>query len=265
MAKANAFSGIVEPYQAAIHRYETQAGALRSRISGPGAVSPRLELADLMLDIASHHIVVRNIFHFYQGRLRDEDLNEARKALHRSLSCLEELVSPGVDVSPSENVSALQDVSAERRYRLIRKMGLAVSLLEHASGDSARWKWSLLDFEGRHAAVAKNILDYRNLIAQLDPRSPDYESVSFHLRLLKKLLAQVAKRYREKYELYSHLREDFQKGIDFLNALKRVHVFVGERGEAEEIKKTVDAWTAKLLQDNKLRRRSGSGGASGRG
>jgi hypothetical protein len=110
--------------------------------------------------------------------------------------------------------------------------------------------------ESRHAATALNILDIKNAFTSLDPRSPDYEPTILHLRLLKKLLYQAAAQYREKYELSSQIPEDIQQGINFLNALRRVHIALGEHGEAEELRKTVEAWTGKMAQDAKTRKLS---------
>jgi DNA mismatch repair ATPase MutS len=67
--------------------------------------------------------------------------------------------------------------------------------------------------------------------------------------MTKNLLARAAERYREKYELSNHAVEDFQQAIGFLNALRRIHVVLNERDEAEEIKKKTDVWTAKLKED----------------
>jgi len=68
---------------------------------------------------------------------------------------------------------------------------------------------------------------------------------------MKKLFIQAADRYREKYELLTNRADDFKMGINFLNALKRVHILLGERSEAETLKKKVDIWTSKLEVDTK--------------
>ena len=133
-------------------------------------------------------------------------------------------------------------------------MGLTLSLLEHAFGENNKWKWSFVDFEGRHAAIVRNIIDMRSLAVNMDPRSSEYTATVFHVRMVKKLFAQVAARYRERYELSTQNSGDFRRAIDFLNALRRMYRTLGERSEAEELKKTIDAWTAKLTQDARLRK-----------
>jgi hypothetical protein len=255
---------IINPYKDTIDTFVAREEVLLAKIAGDPSqeVSIKLELVNLMLDLASHYILINNVFLFFHGAQREGSLNEARKALFKSLMYLEDLVTNWVDVAFTdleEKLAALEGVSAVSRYRLIRKMGLAILLLEYACGENNKWKWSFVDLEGRHAAAVRNIIDIKNLVMNLDPRSPDYEPMVMHLRMVKKLLARAAKRYRERYELSTHLPEDFQRGINFLNALRRIHIILSERGEAEELKKTVDAWTAKLSQDSKTRQRSSLG------
>jgi hypothetical protein len=108
-----------------------------------------------------------------------------------------------------------------------------------------------VELEGRYATVAKNILDLKSAVVNTDPRSPDYEPTVRHLALIKKILLQAADRYREKYELSTGRIDDFKMGINFINALKRLHILLGEREGVETLKKKADIWTAKLEKDHK--------------
>jgi hypothetical protein len=150
-----------------------------------------------------------------------------------------------------DKLAGIAALDAASRYLLVRKTGLAVQLLEDAFGDNSRWKWSFVELDGRYAVVAKNILDLKKAAANTDPRSPDYEPTMYHLRLIKKLLAQAADRYREKYELSTKNDEDFQTGIRYLEALHRFYRVVGTREEAELAKKKIEVWKARLEADVK--------------
>jgi hypothetical protein len=108
-----------------------------------------------------------------------------------------------------------------------------------------------VELEGRFATITKNIFDLKNAVANTDPRSPSYEPTVYHLRLIKKLLMQAADRYREKYELSTNRIDDFKQGINFLSALRRIHVLMGDRDEAETVKKKYEIWSAKLEADIK--------------
>ncbi|MDR1411444.1 MAG: hypothetical protein LBI91_04495 [Spirochaetaceae bacterium] len=251
----------IAPYTEAINAGLGKEKRLLDNLSGNSrdAALARLNLADEMFNIVSHYVLECRVFQRICKKHNEDLLGEARRALHKGIVYIENLVSPLVDVPFSDyedKIAMLSGVSGERRYLVIRKMGLAIDLLKDLAGYSSKWRWVFVDFEGRLAASAKNIIDMRNMVANLSPRSEEYEATVFHLRMAKKLLAQAAERYREKYELSSQISEDFQQAINFLNALKRLHILLNERSDAEEIKKTVEAWSNKLKED--IRRKRGS-------
>ena len=219
-----------------------------------GAAYKRLNLADEMLNLASNYVVMNGISVVMLGVKNEEALNEARKALYKCVIYLEEVVTGLVDVPYSDYEEKLAEIASFdslKRYALIRKLGFAIRLVEDAYGDNTKWKWSFVELEARFAAVAKNIFDLKNAVANLDPRAADYEVCVYHLRTMKKLLMQAADRYREKYELSTNRFDDFKQAIGFLNALRRIHVLVGDREEAETVKKKAEIWSAKLETDQK--------------
>jgi hypothetical protein len=188
-------------------------------------------------------------------KLRNEEaLNDGRKSLYKAVIYLEEVVSNLVDAPFSEyeeRLAQIVSIDAKRRYLLVRRLGLALRLLENAYGDNTKWKWAFVELEGRYAAAAKNIIDLKKAVANTDPRSPDYESTVRHLRMIKKLFLQAADRYREKYELSTNRIDDFKMGITFLTGLRRLHIILGEKEDAETIKKKLDIWSTKLELDLK--------------
>ena len=214
----------------------------------------RLTLSDEMISLASNYIIQSGISLSMLKLRSEEALNDGRKSLYKSVIYLEEVVSPMVDAPYSEYEDRLLEIApvdAAKRYGLIRRMGLAIQLLENAYGDNTKWRWAFVELEGRYAAVAKNIVDLKTAVTNTDPRSPEYEPTMYHLRLMKKLLAQAADRYREKYELSTNRIDDFKMGIHFLNSLKRIHILLGDRSDAETVKKKAEIWSAKLEVDMK--------------
>jgi hypothetical protein len=246
----------IKPYRDAIVAISAREKSLLVVIQkDPGnAAFKRLALAEEMLNIASYHILISLVS---QSRLKIKEenaLNDGRKSLYKSVIYLEEVVSNYVDAPYSdyeEKLAEIASLDAARRYLLVRKMGLAIQLLENAYGDNTKWRWSFVELEGRFAAVAKNILDLKNAVVNTDPRSPNYEPTVYHLRMIKKLLMQAADRYREKYELSTNRIDDFKQGINFLSALRRIHVLMGDREEVETVKKKLEIWSAKLETDIK--------------
>jgi hypothetical protein len=214
----------------------------------------RIALADDMLSLASNYIVVNGVSLAVLGTKNEEALNEARKSIYKCIIYLERVVSNYIDAPFSdyeEKLAGIAAMDAAARYLLVRKIGLAIQLLEDSYGDNSKWKWSFVELEGRFAAVTKNIMDLKKTVANTDPRSPEYEPTVYHLRLIKKLLSQTADRYREKYELSTKNIEDFNMGIRFLSALRRLYSILGPREEAEMTRKKLDIWSAKLEADIK--------------
>jgi hypothetical protein len=246
----------IKPYRDAIVAIGAREKSLLMVIQkDPGnAAFKRLALAEEMLNLVSYQILISLVS---QSRLKVKEenaLNDGRKSLYKSVIYLEEVVSNYVDVPYSdyeEKLAEIVSLDAAKRYLLVRKMGLAIQLLENAYGDNTKWRWSFVELEGRFATVAKNILDLKNAVVNTDPRSPNYEPTVYHLRMIKKLLMQAADRYREKYELSTNRIDDFKQGINFLSALRRIHVLMGDREDAETVKKKLEIWSAKLETDIK--------------
>jgi hypothetical protein len=218
------------------------------------APSKKLALSDQMLNLTSNYIAINGVSQAVLKVKNEEALNDARKSLYKAVIYLEEVVSGYID-SPfsdyEEKLAAIWSFNQNQRYDLIRKLGFSIDLLERAYGDNSKWRWTFVEMEGRFAAVAKNMLDLRAVLKNSSPESVYYDSTVYHLRLVKKLLAQSADRYREKYELSTSQMSDFKTGISFLGALKRLHIILAESEEAEELKKKHAIWSAKLDADMK--------------
>jgi hypothetical protein len=252
----NRYQEIIKPYRDVIVDISSREKNILLGIQKePGGTAfKRLSLVDEMLNLASYQIIISLVS---QSRLKVKEenaLNDGRKSLYKSVIYLEEVVTNYVDApfgDYEEKLAEIASLDAAKRYLLVRKVGLAINLLENAYGDNTKWKWSFVELEGRFAAAAKNIIDLKNAVANTDPRSPNYEPTVYHLRMIKKLLNQAADRYREKYELSTNRIDDFKQGINFLNALRRIHVLLGDREDAETAKKKLEIWSAKLETDIK--------------
>jgi hypothetical protein len=247
------------PYREMINEIIRKETTLSNDVSGDRKETARirLKLAEEMFNLASCYIVECKIFLRFFGKHDADLLDKARKALFKGVNYIEDIVSPWIDVPFSEyegKLAMLSGISGEKRYLIIRKMGLVLDLLKDVFGDSSKWKWSFVTLEGRIAVAAKNMLNMKNMVANLDLQSEEREVTIFHLRRVKKLLAQAAEHYRGKYELASRNTEDFQRAINFLDALRRLHILLNERSEADDIKKTVEVWTNKMNDDLRKRK-----------
>ncbi|MDR0569509.1 MAG: hypothetical protein LBG87_09935 [Spirochaetaceae bacterium] len=234
---------------AGISKWEAQ---MLEELEQRDSASKRFALAEGMFNLTSYHILLNSISQAVLRINNEEALGEARKSISRGFGYLEDLVTGYVDAPFSdyaEKVAALEGVDGNRRYNLVRKIGLAIQLFQNSYRDNSKWRWTFVETEGRFAAIAKNLIDMANINANLDPRSSVYESTAYHLRLIKRLLNEASDRYRERYEQATNHINDFQASLNFMNALRRLHIILGESGEAETIKKKVDVWEAKMQGD----------------
>jgi len=228
--------------------------ASESKKDTPEAALNKLTLADEMLNLTSNYIAINGISQTILKSKNEEVLNDARKSLYKAIIYLEEAVTNYIDVpfSDYENkLNLLESFDENQRYQLIRKVGLAIDLLEHAYGDNSKWRWTFVEMEGRFATVSKNIMDLRHVMEYSTFESPYYDSTTYHLKLMKRLLSQSADRYREKYELSTGQIPDFKTGISYLGALRRLHVLLAESEDAESVKKKIAIWKTKLETDHK--------------
>jgi hypothetical protein len=246
----------VKPFKESIDKYLKHEQVVLSVLKKgtEGAAFKRLTLVDEMISLASNYIILSGVY-LSMLKVRNEDaLNDGRKSLYKAIIYLEEVVGNLVDApfaDYEEKLAAIASVEAKRRYLLVRRLGLAIQLLENAYGDNTKWRWAFVELEGRFAVAVKNIIDLKTAAVNTDPRSPAYDPTVRHLQLVKRLLSQAADRYREKYELSTNRIDDFKAAINFLSALRRFHLMLGEKNESETVKKKLDIWTTKLEVDLK--------------
>jgi len=219
-----------------------------------GAAYKRLVLAESTLDLCSWYVLVNTLSVSLLGIKNEDYLLEARKTLVRAIKYLEDTVTGYLDVPFSDyeaKLEEIRDFDVDNRYRLARKLGFAVQSLEDAFGDNSKYSASFIELWGKMAAVSKNLVNLKTAIADTDFSSPSRNTVLSHLGLVKSLFQRSADKYREQYELYTHKQDDFRKAIVYLQALRRLHVVLAERDEAETLKKKIEIWTSKLEADQK--------------
>ena len=237
---------------------EKQVLAAISKSAEKAAVM-RIALADEMLYLASIYIAKSSLSAAVLNSKNEDALNDARKTIYRALIYVEETVSNYVDAPFTDYADKVEQIASlpeTQRYYLVRKFGLTIQMLEDAYGDNTKWRWTFVEIEARFATIAKNIMDLKTATKDgLDPYSPDYDVTVYHLRLIKKLLSQAANRYREKYELSTARMDDFRLAINYLLALRRIHIILNERDDAEEVKRKADIWQDKMEKDIKKKKK----------
>lgn len=261
------FNGRVQQYKREIEALEQRSRSIEQSITDgdPGAGVKRFTVAQKRLSIASHLLVMNAASENLLGVKNEKYLGDARKICYDAVIKLEEAVSGYVDVPFSEyedRHEALADLTTAQRYNVSRKLGFTITAVEDSYGKDSKWHWSFVELEGRLAAVVKNLMNLRTVVAGLDPRVEGYQERLAHLELAKRLLQRAADRYREKYELSTHRADDFRQAIAYLNALRRIHMVLGEADDSERVKKQAGVWKTRMEADEQSResgRRSSAG------
>lgn len=222
-----------------------------------GAPYKLLTLADERLNVASYLLLQNTLSVTLLGVKNEAYLNDARKSCYQAVIYLEEVVTPAIDApfsDYSDRLMAIDGFEDDTRYHLVRKAGFAIQSVEAAFGQNSKWRWSFVELEGRYAAVAKNLINFKTFVAGMDPQVDGYASRMAHLDLVQRLLERAADRYREKYELSTLRIDDMKRGIAFLHALKRIHTLLGSVDDAEAVKRKAEVWKAKMDADEKAQR-----------
>lgn len=214
----------------------------------------RLVLADDSLNMVSYYLIMNQLSLTFLGVKNEGMLNDARKRCYQAIIYLEQVVTDYIDVPFSEyedNLEKIDDFDDNQRFDLLKKLGFSIDSVKDGYGDNNKWKWSFVEVEGRFGTIAKNLINLKTFVAGMDPRVEGYETRLKHLSMVKDLLNDSAKRYREKYELSTFRIDDFKKAIQYLSALRRLVAMLGEAGSNEELKKKIEIWKAKMEADQR--------------
>ena len=215
----------------------------------------KILLCEDMIYVASLYMAINTLSLKLLDVKNNDALNDARKIIYKAIIYLEDIVTDGIDIAFAElapYLQKIQNITIARRFNIIKKLGLAITMLKDAFGDNSKWKWSFVEIEGRFGVVAKNLIDMKNSVKDyFDPRSENYETTVLYIRLILKQMEDSATAYRDKYETSSRRIDDMRNGIKFLLALRKLHIAMGNSEQAEEVKKKALVWKDKMDSDQK--------------
>lgn len=251
------FNKKIAPYKdqinEALNKDKNMVALVQKDSSGIGY--KKILLCENQIYISTLWITINNLSVELLDTKNNDALNDARKSLYKAVISLEDIVTPTIDCQFSEiedKVAQIANIPLEKRFTLVKKLGLAIRLLIDAYGDNTKWKWSFVELQGRFATVAKNMLDMKQACKDyFDPRAMDYDNTVFYIRLILRLLDSSATGYRDRYELSTHRIDDMRAAINFLLALRRLQILIGMKDEAEDIKKKALVWKEKMESDHK--------------
>ena len=108
-----------------------------------GVEYKKLILAEQMIYIATLYNAINSASVKILEVKNNDALNEGRKILYKAIIYLEEVVTNLINVAQSEisdNIDAISNTPLEKRYYLVRKLGLAIQMIIDAFGDNSKWK-----------------------------------------------------------------------------------------------------------------------------
>lgn len=181
-------------------------------------------------------------------------LNEARKEFYKLIQVLEEILGSDIERTLSDNdkyLSKISSITPDILLEIVNRLIDIFNKIISSLGENSKWKWSFVELYGRIAVINQNIISFTDIQKNRDPRKPYYKERQALLYICKDSLNEAAKQYRQKYELSTHVPGDLLKCIEFLSALRKIHVLFGEVDEAQKLQTTIDASKARLTAEEK--------------
>ena len=205
------------------------------------AAQSRYKLANSMIDLASMHFHINELSIHLLNIKNDEPLVEARKAIYKSITYLEEIVTNSLNTSFSEyaeSTALLADISIRDKFLLVRKIGLAIDLVAASFNDSSKWKSTFVELQGRLAIVAKNMVDMPELVREFfDLQSDEHPMAVHYMETLKTLFAKSIEDYNDRFDLITHSPDDLRLGANFADAYVRILTAISDNEAIAENKK----------------------------
>ncbi len=196
----------------------------------------------------------------------DTAQTSARKTFSLIIQTLEETVGNDVDrtllandeylahidrFTPAQILSLIQQL-----YSLLDEIKLKVGGIGETDSDGkvksggSKWRWLMVDFQGRLAIITKNITSFSDIARLRDPRTPFYRERRALMSLCITNLEDAAREFRTKYELGGRVKEDIKRIIEFLEAEKKIHALFGHSGEVARLKKLIEANSEVLNEED---------------
>lgn len=250
-------------YDSQVRDHKQEADALTKDITALDAKARKmsniksyvyLEKVLLHLKLIRTYLTMNDVSVSIMGIKNDTFLNNARKEYYKVLQSLEEVLGADVDRTLRENDKFLVEMShvnPKQMLFLAQKINDSFFSLRDKVGENSKWKWSFVELQARLAVIIKNMTSFSDIARLRDPRSDFYYERRDMMDMCKSGLAEAAKQYRTKYELSGKAREDLQKSIELLSALRKIHVLFGEDTEATKLKNTIDAARQALEAEDK--------------
>ena len=246
-AQKAAYNDDIKALQADSNELEKRIRELASKKKSKSGLEPyyNLEIVTYLTHTIDLYIQMSDLSVTMLGIKNSKSLDAAKSNFSKILQYMKETVGDEVDrESLKENedyLAAIDKLNPGQILDLAHKINNIFNKLRERMGEDSKWKWHFVEFQAKVAMIIRNLINFTNILKYRDPRETFFRDRREHLELAKETLEEAAKQYRTKYELSSKSREDLKKSIEILEALRKVHIVIGESGEADKLKTTIDA------------------------
>lgn len=212
------------------------------------------EISLYLIKSVSLHIKMNELSVQMMGIKNSKFLESARAEFYKSLQTLEEIVGAEIDRGLTENDDFLVKIDRINPKQVLELSKGLLNMffnLKNSFGEGTKWKWAFVELQGRIAVIIKNFAPFSEIGRIRDPREEFFYDRQEMMQLSKDNLTEAAKQFRTKYELSGKARDDLKKSIDFLSALRKIHVLFKEDEDANKLKNTIDAAKQALEAEDK--------------
>ncbi len=221
---------------------------------GPLTNYIKLGIVKLILKQIALYLRLSKLSLEIMGIKNEPMLEKARKLCYQYLQVIESFAGNIIDTSLTENEEVMKTISKlddRKRLYLIKNIIECIEMVEEKFGASSKWKWSFVDLYARAVTAGKNLIDFRKIQKEMDPRIEGFPERTELINFIKDAIKRAAEKLREKYELATFDPAEMKKAISFLQLLARINTFFGTQEEVDTTRKMIKVWEEKLKEDEK--------------
>ncbi len=204
-----------------------------------------IEIVNYLLSSIEQNVKINELSVNMLGIKNNKSLDMAKSNFSKVLQLMKENFGDEVDrESLKENEEYLAKIgrlNARQILDLTNRINDTFHSLKNSMGEDSKWKWLFVELQAKVAVMNRNLINFSDIQKYRDPRTEFFHDRREHLTLAKDSLEEAAKQYRTKYELSAKAREDLKRSIELLEALRKIHMILGESNEADKLKTTIDA------------------------
>ncbi|HOD14101.1 MAG TPA: hypothetical protein PLA65_11390 [Spirochaetota bacterium] len=215
-----------------------------------------LEIASREMDVIDDILKMNDLSVEMLGIKNNSLLESAKKEFYNLIKHMEEVVGSDIDRTLKENdlyLASINRLNQAQILTFIHRMHRVLNELKNKFGTDSKWKWLFVELQARVAVITKNITSFSEVAKFRDPRSDFFYERRDLMQLCKESLTEAARQFRTKYEMAGKARNDLKMSIEYLSALRKIHVLFGEDTEAVKLKNIIDAAKIALEAEDKAK------------